>query len=66
MHSYSLKLHLLWSGRPPFEGEQEVLRVAQQCTGPRVKLTPGYDTTGVRNRTGTADTLSATAVHFAK
>src|SRR5919106_4278409 len=26
MHSYSLKPHLLWSGRPPREGEQEVLR----------------------------------------
>jgi hypothetical protein len=44
MHSYSLKPHLLWSGRPPSKGEQEALRVAQQCTGPAMKLAPGYDT----------------------
>ena len=23
MHSYSLNVHLLWSGRPPLEGEQK-------------------------------------------
>jgi 3-methyl-2-oxobutanoate hydroxymethyltransferase len=58
MHSYSLKPHLLWSGRPPDEGEQEVLRVAQQCTGPVAKVAPRYDRRSA--------TLRPTAVHFAK
>jgi class 3 adenylate cyclase len=56
MHSYSLKPHLLWSGTAPLEGEQEVLRVAQQCTGPVVKLAPGYDTRAVAPRGRPMDT----------
>src|SRR5688572_11151268 len=33
---------LVWTA--PLEGEQEVLRVVQQCTGPVRKLAPRYDT----------------------
>jgi len=51
MHSYSLKPHLLWSGRPPNEGEQEVLRVVQQCTGPVAKVAPRYDRRSATLRT---------------
>src|SRR5216117_4253205 len=36
MHSYSLNIHLLWSGRPPHEGEQKD-EGCPECTGRRLK-----------------------------
>jgi hypothetical protein len=49
MPSYSLNLHLLWSGGPPREGEQGYLRDLQKGTGTAATVAASADTRALRD-----------------
>jgi hypothetical protein len=74
MPSYSLNLHLLWSGGPPREGEQGYLRDLQRVPETAATVAATTDMDDLRTRidvgrhrrtVGSATgTLGSDAVHF--